>query len=351
MGFERVVGPLRLRRPTRVDLDAYVRLHTDARTYAHAPETMPDRIGCGIRLEQDLEDWRDHGFGYLAVEDVATGQVVGWGGVRRSPPHESLNLYYRLSHDRLGRGYGKLLARALTVGATEWLPGETVRASVRVTNPASLRTALAAGLVRIGQDDSRDDPPGTPASDLLELPKVARVGHVDGRLRAQLLDLWVRVNAAGGSVGFLAGATRDDVGPVLDAHTADLASGRSVLGVLREPDGRVVGFGFWMRKALPMYAHLATLGRFQVDPDRRGRNLGGLLLAGLQAIARDLPGVELLRLDYRSGSGLGDFYAKAGWVETGRQPGGLRIAPGDYRDDVAMLRRVDGGPLAGDGRT
>lgn len=61
--------------------------------------------------------------------------------------------------------------------------------------------------------------------------------------------------------------------------------------------------------------------------------------------------VQVLRLDYRSGLGLGDFYAACGWVETGRVPSGLWLGGDDYRDDVTMARRVDGGRLTGDGLT
>ena len=348
--FEQAAGPLRLRRPRPDDLAAYTLLHSDPRTYAHAPETMPDALGCRIRLDADLEHWRDHGFGYLAVEEVATGRLVGWGGLRSYPQHPALNLYYRIGADQLGRGYGRLLARTLTVSAAEWLPDRMVRASVRRTNPVSLRTSLSAGLVPIGIDDRPDDPEGA-VSDLLELPRVTAVHDVDPELRARLLELWVQVNETGGSVGFVPGASRADVEPVLDEHLAETRHGPAVLGVLREPDGTVVGFAWWRRRPEPLYAHVATLWRLQVDPDRRGRNLGRLLLGGMHALARTMPGIELLRLDYRSGAGLGDFYARAGWVETGRQASGLRLGPGDYRDDVAMMRRVDGRPMTGDGKT
>jgi hypothetical protein len=78
----------------------------------------------------------------------------------------------------------------------------------------------------------------------------------------------------------------------------------------------------------------------------QGRNLGRILLGGMVGIARrELPHVELLRLDYRDGLGLGGFYARAGWTEVGRLPRGLRLGPNDYRDDVAMARRVDGAPV------
>jgi GNAT superfamily N-acetyltransferase len=83
-----------------------------------------------------------------------------------------------------------------------------------------------------------------------------------------------------------------------------------------------------------------------VDPAVQGRNVGRLLLGAMVGIVRrELPWVELLRLDYREGLGLGAFYGRAGWTEVGRVPLGLRLTPDDYRDDVTMARRVDGRPL------
>lgn len=362
--FERVAGPLRLRRPTEADLSSYLRLHSDPRTYSHAPETMPDAQQCRERLEQDLRHWDEHGFGYVAVEEVATGRVVGWGGVRSYPHHEQLNLYYRFEYDALGRGYGRTLARAVTVDAAEFLAGRPVRAAMRPVNERSVRTAESAGLFRIGTTLPTDrEGPGSPDSLLLELPQVVAVRD-PAQLhdtRDALLDLWVRVvNEGAGAVGFLPGVQKGAVAAVLAEHESAMADGRSVMGLLcaPQPDGesespvgtRLLGFAWWEGSADQRYRHVAKLWRLQLDPAFQGRNLGAVLLAGMHAIARDLPGVELLRLDYRSGTGTGAFYARAGWVETGRQPGALRVAPGDDRDDVQMMRRVDGGELVCDGR-
>jgi GNAT superfamily N-acetyltransferase len=169
---------------------------------------------------------------------------------------------------------------------------------------------------------------------------------VDDALRDALVDLWVRVNDAGGSVGFLPGAARRDVATALDRHLDEAARRRSLLCLLRDPDDALRGLGFWEHSRGFPYEHVAGLKRLMVDPAAQGRNLGRILLAGMVGIARrELPWVEVLRLDYRDGLGLGEFYGRAGWTEVGRVPRGLRLSATDYRDDVAMARRVDGPAL------
>lgn len=344
---------LALRRPCAEDLDDYVRVHTDPRTYAHAPSSMPTPTQCVERLEADLHSWADEGVGYAAVLDRGTGALVGWAGLREGEVEGErfFNLYYRLSHDRLGQGLGKEIARAVVAWGVEHRPDLPLTALVDQVNWSSLATAEAAGLVRTGLRRHVDRAPEDPPMVRFETP-VTEVVRAPEAVAPELLDLWVRVNDAGGAVGFLAGTPRHEVASVLDTHLAAVAAGTSLLAVLRDPDETLRGFGFWEHTSTLPYAHVAVLKRLMVDPDAQGRNLGRLLLAGMVGVARrELPGVEILRLSYRSGLGLGDFYASCGWTEVGRVPGGLWLGGDDRRDDVEMARRVDGGPLAGDGRT
>ncbi|HET8595030.1 MAG TPA: N-acetyltransferase, partial [Intrasporangium sp.] len=177
------------------------------------------------------------------------------------------------------------------------------------------------------------------------------VSHVDAELREELLDLWVAVNAGGGAVGFVGSAPRDEVAARLDAHLATVSAGGSVLGVMRDPGGVLRGVGFWEHVDTLPLARTATLKRFMVDPLVQGRNLGRVLLGGLVALVRgERPSVVTLQLDYRSGTGVGDFYESCGWTEVGRIPRSLWLGGDDYRDDVLMARRVDAGPLVLDGR-
>jgi RimJ/RimL family protein N-acetyltransferase len=351
-------GRVVLRRPRPDDLDDYVRLHTDPRTYAHAPATMPSPERCRERLAGDLADWEAADLGYAAVVERESGAVIGWAGLRhKDSDARFLNLYYRLAQDRLGLGLGREIARALVAWGVEHRPAAVVTAMVDTVNVASLRTARAAGLVEVGTRLSKDDLDGEPMA-YFEAPVVEAVPAVSvAGLHDAVVDLWRRVNDAGGSVGFLPGASASDVAAALDRHVDDVHEGRSLMCVLRDPrvpatgassdpGGRLRGLGFWEHSRGFPYDHVAGLKRLMVDPSAQGRNLGRILLGGMVGIARrELPRVELLRLDYRDGLGLGEFYSRAGWAEVGRVPRGLRLSATDYRDDVAMARRVDGGPL------
>lgn len=338
-----------LRRPRADDLDDYVRLHSDPRTYAHAPSSMPSPERCLERLTDDLADWERDELGYAAIVDRASDEVIGWAGLRhKESDSSSLNLYYRLAHGRLGQGLGREVSRALVAWGVEHRPNALVTAMVDAVNAASMRTAASAGLVQVGTRQMRDEPDSEPML-YFEAPSVVSVPleAVGADLREAAVDLWVRVNDAGGSVGFLPGAVRRDVAAALDRHLDDVHERRSLLCVLREPDESLLGIGFWEHSRGFPHDHVGGLKRLMVDPAAQGRNFGRMLLGGMVGIARrELPWVELLRLDYRGGLGLGEFYARSGWTEVGRLPRGLRLSATDYRDDVAMARRVDGQPLA-----
>ncbi len=100
-----------------------------------------------------------------------------------------------------------------------------------------------------------------------------------------------------------------------------MAAGEAVLGQLRGPDGRLLGLGWWVRTPNPLLTHGLWLYRLMVEPALQGRNLGRILMAGLHRIARGLEGVELVTLDYFSGSGLGEFCARCGYTEWAASPG------------------------------
>jgi GNAT superfamily N-acetyltransferase len=166
---------------------------------------------------------------------------------------------------------------------------------------------------------------------------------------AGLLDLWCAVNDAGGAVGFLPGAPRWQVAEALSAHEEAMAEGTTTGVLLRAPDQRVAAAGFWAADRNALLGHTRTAYRIMTAPDLRGSNLGRLLMAAMHRVARQ-QNAEVAVLAVRRGLGSTRFYEGCGYVEVGRVPGVIRVAPGDDRDSVVMVRRLDGAPMVADGR-
>lgn len=341
---------LTLRPPTEGDREAWVRLHRDERTYRHAPHAMWQTDDDALAfLGRSQQHWGERGFGLWLAEDRVTRDVVGVCGLK-DVDGAFLNLYYRLTFDHLGRGLGREMSRASAAHAVEFLPALPVRALVKEVNTPSVRTALASGFERVGTKVLHADLPDEPPSTVFEAPRVEALTRFDEPTRAEVLDLWVRTNDAGGAVGFLPGAPRHLVEQALRSHDDSMASGHTAAVVLRSAaDSRVVGVSFLVRGSNPLLDHTRSVYRVMTDPDRRGQNLGRLLMAGTHRVAREA-GVEVLTLSVRSGTGISRFYESCGYAESGRVLGAIRVAPGDERDDITMTRRLDDRTLTPDAR-
>lgn len=168
--------------------------------------------------------------------------------------------------------------------------------------------------------------------------KIEAVERIDDGLRAEMLECWVEATNAGGAVGFVGQVTPEDVVPLLDQSIAAAHDGKRLLVVLCVGD-RLAGFGYLVWNAMVQQSHWATVIALMVHPARQGKGLGRVLLDGIADVARER-GMEFLTLDYRDGLGLGEFYSKLGFVEVGRIPHCIRVAPGDDRDGVSMMRRL-----------
>ena len=157
----------------------------------------------------------------------------------------------------------------------------------------------------------------------------------DPALYADLLNTWVAVIDAGGAVGFTAPADRETVARTLRGQLRRVGEGRDALGVLRH-GGRAVGMAFLVESGSPLRRHWRTVLRVMVHPDLQGTGAGRLLLEGLHGVAREL-GLEQLVLSVRGGTGTEGFYERFGYVEIGRHPAAIRLAPDDDRDEIVML--------------
>ncbi len=322
--------------------------HTDPAGYAQMYQRAqtPGEAVSFVRRMADL--WAEHGLGYWIAEHDRV--PVGIGGVSEieHAGQTLLNIYYRLDPSTRGRGFAREIACAATSFAAQWRPDLNVVARVAPTNEPSLRVAAACGLIDVGTWREASEPAHLPSSRLLRSPVVLEGDiEADGPEGAALVDLWCRVNDAGGAVGFEPGAPRAAVAATARGHLVDpnatlvrlLAPTGS--GEKGDPGtGELLGFGFVVRGDHPRVAHRSWLVRVMTAPEHRRRNIGRVLVGAMHGQARRA-GCELVHVDYRGGTGLGAFYAACGYVETARVPGGLRFGFGE-RDDVGMTRRLDG---------
>ena len=168
--------------------------------------------------------------------------------------------------------------------------------------------------------------------------EVREVHRVDDALRTAMLRCWVDVSNAGGAVGFVPPVTPEDVEPALEHLLEGLRARGDVLVVLTV-DGALAGFAGLVTSAHVLKKHWATVLRVQIHPDYQKRGLGRMLLEGVHEAARR-HGWEFVHLTVRGGTGTEAFYRALGYREVGRIPGALRVAPGDDRDEISMVRPV-----------
>ena len=162
---------------------------------------------------------------------------------------------------------------------------------------------------------------------------------ISADLRAAIVDLWVAVTNAGGAVGFLPPVDDDLVGPVADAALDAVVNGPDHL-LAAFDDGRLVALLFITDNRFVLKSHWRLLRRVMVTPGSQGRGYGRALMLEAARVGRRL-GLAGLQATVRGGMGTEDFYVKLGYIEVGRVPGALRVAPGDDRDELIMWLPLD----------
>ena len=93
-----------------------------------------------------------------------------------------------------------------------------------------------------------------------------------------------------------------------------------------------------MLDPLPLAAvrHVVHL-TLAVHPGWQGQGIGRAVLTDLIAWARACPVVEKIELHVRSSNARAqELYGKMGFAEVGRWRRRVKVAPGQYLDDVAM---------------
>lgn len=156
------------------------------------------------------------------------------------------------------------------------------------------------------------------------------------RVTDGVASLWTDVVNAGGAVGFVPPVTSEDVRPEMVRHLEGMAEGRVRLLAGFDERGDVAATAFLILNSHRLMRHWVWLYTVMVRPSLQGGGAGRDLMAAAADAARGLDGVEAIRLTHRGGRGLERFYASCGYKEVGRVPDAIRVADGDFRDDVTM---------------
>lgn len=158
-------------------------------------------------------------------------------------------------------------------------------------------------------------------------------------LQEALIGLWVDVSNAGGAVGFVPPVTDEDVRPIAKEAFGKAAGEWSHLLVAFEED-RPVGFCFLELRPGPLFRHWATIKRLQIHPSLHGQGYGRSFLSHVEEIATRELALEQMHLTVRGGTGTEAFYLGAGYEIVARIPGLIRVAPGDDRDEIYLIKKL-----------
>lgn len=163
---------------------------------------------------------------------------------------------------------------------------------------------------------------------------------LDSTLRSSLVSLWAEVSNAGGAVGFVPPVAESDVHPMADLAFDRIDRGVDHIVVGYDDEGAVFGFAFLEHRPGPLFRHWATVKRLMVRPALQKTGRGDALLRAVDEKAHEL-GLEQLHLTVRGGTGTESFYERHGFRIEARIAGVIRVAPGDDREEIYMVKRLE----------
>src|SRR5258708_3521293 len=144
-----VTDRLRLRPVMAEDLDVVVALGADARVMAWFGGTVA-ADDAAAWMEKQLEHWRRHGFGRMAVD--RDGVVIGFVGLTRTDFDAGftpgVEIAWRLAFEHWGKGYATEAARAVVRDGFDRLGLDEI---LRGTTPGNLRSRRVLAPLLMGQ--------------------------------------------------------------------------------------------------------------------------------------------------------------------------------------------------------
>lgn len=143
---------LRLREFSDSDIDAYAAMMADPMVTRYLGDGQPlDRAEAWRQMALFLGHWRLRGFGMWAVEERATGTLVGRIGCLEPEGWPGFELAYTVARSFWGRGYASEGAQAALAFAWNTLGRNRVISLIRPENKASIRVAERLGAVAEGE--------------------------------------------------------------------------------------------------------------------------------------------------------------------------------------------------------
>jgi RimJ/RimL family protein N-acetyltransferase len=140
----------RLRLRPFVHEDA-VRLHqilaVDGVLRYYPSSDPPDLERVERLVSLQIDHWIEHGYGWWAVEDIASEQLIGWNGLQYLPDTDEIEIGYLLARPYWGQGLASEGARVGMDYGFNQLNIPTIIGIVHPENVASQRVLEKIGLV------------------------------------------------------------------------------------------------------------------------------------------------------------------------------------------------------------
>jgi ribosomal-protein-alanine N-acetyltransferase len=141
-----------LRAFTDQDIDPLHLILGDASVLRFFPNPAPwYRERVEELMSEQLRHWKDHGYGWWAVQPRAVETCIGWCGLQFLPETSEVEVGYLLSRAYWGRGLATEAASASLQWGFEELALERIVAIVHAANSRSQRVIEKLGMVSSGE--------------------------------------------------------------------------------------------------------------------------------------------------------------------------------------------------------
>ena len=136
------------------DLDALFRIANQKDIFKYFPNPEPWTIEkTGKFIQNQLDHWERHGFGWWGVESLDHPELVGWNGLQYIPDTAEIEVGYLISREYQGRGWTTEGVLASLEYGFDRLGIPSIIAIVHPENIPSQRVATKCGLSLVDRNN------------------------------------------------------------------------------------------------------------------------------------------------------------------------------------------------------